>query len=105
MKKVFMSMIILLSSWCVSPVPGFAGEVTFPTRSYEGEDLAKVREWEKTWAGKKVTSENADQVKDFLHEAVYDALKNPKSFGAESLWFTIVPYQPYTISSGMIAAT
>ena len=105
MKKVFLSMIVLLSSWCVSPVPGFAGEVTFPTRSYEGEDLAKVREWEKTWAGKKVPTENIDQVKDFLHEAVVKVLKNPKGFGAESLWFTIAPYRPYAVSSGMIAAT
>jgi hypothetical protein len=49
----------------------FANEVIFPTPSYEGEDLAKVREWEKTWVGKKITSEDVDQVKDFLHEAVY----------------------------------
>ena len=105
MKRVFMSMAVLLLSWCVILSPGAAGEVTFPTLSYEGEELAKVREWEKAWAGKKVATENADQVKDFLHEAVYNALKNPGIFGAESLWFSVVPYRPYTISSGMIAAT
>ena len=105
MKRVFMSMAVLLLSWCVILSPGAAGEVTFPTLSYEGEELAKVREWEKAWAGKKVATENADQVKDFLHEAVYNALKNPGIFGAESLWFTVVPYRPYAVSTGMIAAT
>jgi len=105
MKRVFMSMAVLLLSWCVILSPGAAGEVTFPTLSYEGEELAKVREWEKAWAGKKVATENADQVKDFLHEAVYNALKNPGVFGAESLWFTVVPYRPYAVSPGMIAAT
>ena len=105
MKRVFMSMAVLLLSWCVILSPSAAGEVTFPTLSYEGEELAKVREWEKAWAGKKVATENADQVKDFLHEAVYNALKNPGIFGAESLWFTVVPYRPYAVSTGMIAAT
>lgn len=80
----------------------FANEVMFPTPSYEGEDLAKVREWEKTWAGKKVTSAEVDQVKDFLHEAVYKAMKEPQIFGVQSLWFEIVPYREYTISKGMV---
>ena len=82
-----------------------AGEVTYPTFSYNDQELAKVREWEKTWVGKKVTTETIDQVKDFLSEPVYKAMKNPKTMGVDSLWFEVVPYRPYTVSKGMIEAT
>ncbi len=84
---------------------GFAADITFPTPSYEGEKLKKVREWEKTWAGKKITIENIDQVKDFLHEGVYKAMTNPTIFGAEALWCEVVPYKQYSLSKGMIEAT
>jgi hypothetical protein len=84
---------------------GFSGEVTFPTPSYEGSDLAKVREWEKTWVGKKVATENVDQVKEYLPDGVYKAMKNPELFGAKSLWFEVVPYRTYENSKGRVAAT
>ena len=41
----------LVTLLLIVTTPGFqcfANEVTFPTPSYGGEDLAKVREWEKT---------------------------------------------------------
>ncbi|MCP4716524.1 MAG: DUF1329 domain-containing protein [Deltaproteobacteria bacterium] len=82
-----------------------AEEVAFPVASYEGAALQKVRAWEKTWAGKKVTTADVDQVKDFLHEAVYKAMKEPNIFGAESIWFEIKPYRTYAVSPGMLAAT
>ncbi|MFC1591100.1 DUF1329 domain-containing protein [Thermodesulfobacteriota bacterium] len=82
-----------------------AAEIQFPTYGYAGDELKKLKEWERHWVGRKITTENADQVKDFLHEAVYSALKSPRTFGAESLWFEIVPYRPYIVSPGMIAAT
>lgn len=83
----------------------FADEVSFPTPSYEGEALTKIRAWEQTWAGKKITTETVDQVKDYLHEAVYRAMKDPGTFGGTSFWFEIVPYRPYQISKGRIEAT
>jgi len=95
---------LLIIAFC-SSLPCRAAEVKFPTPSYEGAELAKVKEWEKTWAGKKVTTENVDQVKDFLHEAVYNAMKDPALLGAKSIWFDIVPYRPYEPSKGLIAAT
>jgi len=100
--------ICLVTLLLIVTTPGlqcFANDVKFPTPSYEGEDLAQVREWEKTWAGKKVTSAEVDQVKDFLHEAVYKAMKEPQIFGVQSLWFEIVPYREYTVSQGMVDAT
>ncbi len=87
-------------------VPAPAKEVKFPTPSYEGEDLAKVKEWEKTWVGKKVSTAEIDQVKDLLPESVYTIMKNPQEFGAEGdLWFTVVPYREYQVSPGLIAST
>ncbi len=86
-------------------VLGWAGEVTFPTQSYNEQELAKVREWEKTWVGKKVSTENLDQVKEFLSEGVYRAMKDPKELGADSFWFEIVPYRPYELTKGLIEAT
>lgn len=84
---------------------GFGDQVKFPTLSYEGDELSKVREWEKTWVGKKVTTEDLDQVKEYLHEAVYKAMKSPDYFGAKSIWFEVVPYRPYELSKGLIEAT
>jgi hypothetical protein len=79
--------------------------VKFPTPSFEGDELAKVREWEKTWAGKKVTSSNVDQVKDLLPDPVYNIMKNPKDFGADDIWFEVVPYREYKVSKGLIEST
>lgn len=79
--------------------------VKFPTPSFEGEELARVREWEKTWAGKKVTSANVDQVKDLLPDPVYTMMKNPKDFGADDIWFEVVPYREYKVSKGLIEST
>ena len=80
--------------------------VKFPTPSYEGEELTKVREWEKTWVGKKVGTADIDQVKDLLPDAVYHVMKNPKDFGAkEDLWFEVVPYREYKVSPGLVEST
>jgi hypothetical protein len=84
-----------------------AAEIKFPTPCYEGEELAKVREWEKTWVGKKVGVNNIDQVKDFLVEPVYIIMKNWKDFGGsgEGFWFEVVPYRPYNIAKSLIDNT
>ena len=105
MKRAFISMVCFLVLWSLGPERGFAGEIKFPTYSYEAGELQKLRQWEKTWAGKKIATENVDQVKDFLHGGVYRVMKEPQNFGAESLWFTVVPYRPYNLSKGMIEAT
>jgi hypothetical protein len=87
------------------PVNCGAADVTYPTFSYNDQELAKVKEWEKTWVGKKVTTENVDQVKDFLSEGVYRAMKDPKVFGIDAIWFEVVPYKPYEVTKGMIEQT
>jgi hypothetical protein len=105
MKRVYAVILCALVTLSFSFDGVFAGDVKYPTPSYEGEDLAKLRQWEKTWAGKKITVENIDQVKDFLHESVYTAMTKPEFFGAKDIWCEIVPYQAYPSSRGKIAAT
>lgn len=104
MKKVYVTFLFLISMLVYAGVV-CAADVKFPTLSYEGPELAKVREWEKTWAGKKVTTETVDQVKDFMVEAVYKMMKNPSIFGVKSVTFEILPYRPYEPSKGLIEAT
>ena len=84
-----------------------AAEVTFPVAAYTGEELAKLRQWEKTWAGKKIDKNNIDQVAEFLPESYVGAYKEPEKWGAPSddYFFYIIPYKRYTETSGMIAAT
>jgi hypothetical protein len=65
---------------------------------YAGEELAKVREWEKTWAGKKIDSTNVDQIKDLLPDGVYLLWKQKERFGEH--WFEIVPYRTLTTPPG-----
>ena len=101
-KRCYVSTVFTLLTILALSVPALcgAGEITYPTFSYNDQELAKVREWEKTWVGKKVTTETIDQVKDFLSEPVYKAMKDPKVVGVDSLWFEVVPYRPYTVTKG-----
>jgi hypothetical protein len=87
------------------PLFVYAADISFTLAAYSKEELANVREWEKSTAGRKISTENVDQVKDFLSEAVYKAMKDPGTFGAASLWFEVAPYRPYELSKGMIEAT
>jgi len=87
----------------VSFVP--AAGIEFPTPSYRGQELSKVKDWEKVWVGKKVTAENVDPVKDLLPEAICTIMKNPGDFGADEIWFEVVPYRPYQLSKGLISST
>ena len=83
-----------------------AAEVRYPIPCYEGEELAKVREWEKTWGGKSLSSKNPQElegIKELLPESLYNIMKSPDRFGQ---WdFTIVPYQEVRPTTGDIALT
>jgi hypothetical protein len=76
----------------------------FPPCFNESE-LAKVREWEKTWVGKKVNAANVDQVKDFLPDILVTMMKEPEKWGAKELWFEVVPYQFVPQSKTVAEAT
>jgi hypothetical protein len=73
--------------------------------SYEGEDLAKVREWEKEWAGKRVDKTNVDQIKDFLLPSQYNIMKDPQFLNDDIWWFDIVPYKTAGLSKGQMEMT
>ena len=93
-------------------IPRYCSAVTtaeelknWPAPMYQGEELKKVREWEKTWAGKRINQDNIDQIKDFFSEQYYNVFANPKDWGTDELWFDIVPYQQVLPTPGQIAMT
>ena len=86
------------------PVLSQTTEEVFPPCFTESE-LAKVKEWEKTWVGKKVNAANVDQVKDFLPASLVTMMKEPEKWGAKELWCEIVPYQFVPQSKNVAEAT
>lgn len=77
----------------------------WPAPMYQGEELKKVREWEKTWAGKKINQDNIDQIKEFFSEQYYEVFSKPQDWGTDELWFTIIPYQQILPTPGQIKFT
>jgi len=76
-------------------------------KAYTADELAKVREWEKTWAGKKIDQTNVDQVAQFLPEHFVTVMKNPDTWGAppEGYFFTIRPYEFVPEAPNFVAAS
>jgi len=85
------------------PVYCTADEVVWPVKCYEGDDLQKVREWEKTWAGKRIDINNVAGVKEFLLDTYYEMFTDP-SWGGD-YWFEILPYTQTLPSPGDVALT
>jgi len=87
--------------------PAFAAEHEVGP-AYTPEELAKVREWEKTWAGKRIDKNNIDQVADMLPQGFVDIYKNPQKWGApegEDFYAVIAPYKRCMETDGVRAAT
>jgi len=61
-KSAIMAIYVVLMSF-MTPA---AAEVVFPVSAYTPEELAEVRLWEKTWAGKKIDKNNIDRVAEFM---------------------------------------
>jgi hypothetical protein len=80
-----------------------AEEIRYPVPCYEGKELKKVRQWEKTWVGQKIDSMNIDKVKDFIPESLCQMIKDPETWGES--WFEIVPYKEIKPSKGELAFT
>jgi len=98
----------LLAALMLFLVPAFAkaGEV-IGSGAYTPDELAKVKEWEKTWVGKKLDKTNIDQVAAFMPESYASILREPEKWGAppEGLFMNIVAYQPVPETKGFVAAT
>jgi hypothetical protein len=73
--------------------------------AFEGAELEKVREWEKTWAGKTINRENVDQVKEFVPEGIYEVMTDTAKWGDYDFSFTILPYKTFKPAPGLIEAT
>jgi len=90
-KSVIAALTVILVLCFLFPVWGTAKEIPYPVICYEGEELQKVREWEKKWVGKIINHTNVDEVKEFLPESFYMVHKNHDEFGPNE--FTIAPYK------------
>jgi hypothetical protein len=99
--------LLIAATILLFPLISIAAEVVFPISAYSPEELAKVRTWEKTWAGKKIDKSNIDEVAEFMPESYVGIYKDPDKWGAppEGLSFTIVPYKQIIETKGMIEAT
>jgi hypothetical protein len=97
----------LLGALMLFLVPALAGAGEVIGISYTADELAKVRDWEKTWVGKKLDKTNVDQVAAFMPESFAGILKEPDKWGApaEGLFMNIVAYQPVPETKGFVAAT
>ena len=80
-----------------------AEQLQYPAPCYEGEPLAKVRAWEKTWAGQKITPANIEKVRELLPETLYSLLTDKETWG--EYWFEIAPYRQFKPTSGDIKFT
>jgi hypothetical protein len=90
--------------FCFSAV-SMAAEMRFYVPSFEGEELAKVREWEKHWVGKKIDGTNVDQVSEFLMPPLVKVMKDPEWMRMKEFWFEIIPYEEAYRSKGQIEMT
>ena len=104
LKKVSYCVLIALFLFLSAPVLSQTTEEIIPP-CFTGSELEKVKEWEKTWVGKKVDLANIDQVKDFLPEFLVKQMKEPAKWGAKELWFEVVPYRYGAPSKGVVEAT
>jgi hypothetical protein len=82
-----------------------AEEIRYPVPCYEGEELAKIREWEKGTGliGKKIDHTNVDKLKEYLIDTYYEMIKNPDDWGEN--WFRLTHYEPYIPHKGWIEWT
>jgi hypothetical protein len=77
-------------------------------KAYSDAELTKVREWEKTWAGKKIDKTNVEQVAQFLPAPFVDVIKNPNNKwgeGPDGYYFMIRPYEFVPETPNFIAAS
>ncbi len=102
-KKSIIPVLMLLAL----PFLAFAADIQFPVPAYTPEELVKVREWEKTWADKKIDASTIDQVAQFLPEGFVGIFKDQASWGAppEGFSFLISAHKPAGVTPGTIEAT
>jgi len=86
-----------------NPGDSMAGDIQYPVVCYEGDELSKVKAWEKQWVGKRIDASNIEGVQEFFPENYYKILKDKEKWG--SMWFEIVPYRQMMPTPGDIKYT
>lgn len=102
-QKLLVAITLSLVLSGVTALQASAKDLQYPAPCFQGDELAKVREWEKTWVGQKISSGNVDQVKEFLPESFYNLMKDTARWGESS--FEIVAYQTVSPPPGKIEFT
>ena len=109
MNKAIFTKICILILFCFgAPLSSArAATLAFPPSCYTQDELQQIRQWEKTWSGKKIDKTSVDQIAPFLPDSYVAIYKNPEPWGAprEGFYFYIVPYQRAGETSGMARAT
>ncbi len=102
MKRIACCVIVVA---CLAAALAHAGEnpCAYPVAAYSTAELESLRQWEKEWAEKKITSATVDAVRDFLPESFYRLMKDAATWG--ETWFTIVAYRPIEPTPGAVAMT
>ena len=99
-------MIMAMTAILLYSFTSFAEEVKWLVEpGFNAEELAKVRAWEKTWAGKRIDRTNIDQIKEFVPQPIYDVIVEKEKWGDFDFWFKVVPYKTYEPTPGQIKAT
>jgi hypothetical protein len=89
----------------VTPALSRGGQASLPLPGYSADELAKVREWERKWAGKQIDTSNVDAVADYIPETYKETIKHPEKWGRKPTWFRIVPYRQVVPTRGFTEAT
>jgi hypothetical protein len=102
----WIKLLVLMAGLLFLPM-AVSAEVVYPVPSYDNDALAKVREWEKNWAGKKIDKTNIDQVSEYIPESFVHIYKEPVKWGAppDNSYFMIKAYEQFVDTKGMIDAT
>ena len=74
-------------------------------RGWNDEELAKLREWEKEWVGKKIDASNFDEVKQYFPDTWTEHGLVTKSDTWGEYHFFIAPYKQYIPVEGWRKAT
>ena len=104
-KRINVIAVCAFAAFIFCAMPAAAQEMQ---KAYTDAELAKVREWEKTWAGKKINKTNVDQVAQLLPDTIVDVIKNPNNkwgSGPDGYYFVIKPYEFIPETPGFIAAS
>ena len=71
----WIKLLVLMAGLLFLPI-AVSAEVVYPVPSYDNDALAKVREWEKNWAGKKIDKPTLIRSKNISRNPLFIFIKS-----------------------------